>query len=213
MASVPGLFHDMDRLNDFDKLSGSKSYLTVQGQAKKTLSELYDWPMVVMKSFDLDDTHQVDDDMTRTSGLNLVLPPKNQAVAAALAIYYATILTLATTTYYFDLPLHLPTASGTIRRKEEDSAACDPAHKAYVRKTLACEICHLVTATLRGEQSTSTAFFFIFSSQVAHQHLCPDTPEGLRMEGLLDLVIAEKHGFETGRTKDWAAFFKSPPNP
>lgn len=143
--------------------------------------------------------------------MGYALPPKNPAIAAALAISYATILSLATATDYFNLPLHLPSISNPPSREDQSTETCDPVHKAHVRKTLACEICHLATATLRGEQSTSTAFFFIFSLQVAHQHLPPNTPEGMRLEGLLDSVIAEKHGFETGRTREWATLFNSPP--
>lgn len=210
MADVPGLFHDMDHLNQLDKLNRSEAYLAHRGQASQLLSALHDWPREVMQSNDINEGHQLGN--TRDmSDSNMFLPPKNQAVSAALAICYATILSLATATDYFDLPLHLPSISTMASKRGPDDSACDSAQKAYVRKTLACEICHLATATLRGEQSTSTAFFFIFSLQVAYQHLHSDTPEGMRLEGLLDSVIAEKHGFETGRTREWAAFFNSPP--
>lgn len=210
MAAVPGLFHDMDYLTHIDKFSESPLYTILRNQAQRILSDLYEWPHYLSQCTELDKTNRpIESD--EADEPDIPLPPKNPAIAAALAIFYATILSLATATDYFDLPLYLPSITNHPSRTDQPAAACDPVKKVRVRRTLACEICHLATAALRGEQSTSTAFFFIFSLQVAHQHLPPNTPEGLRLEGLLDSVIAEKHGFETGRTREWAALFNSPP--
>ena len=195
MAEVPGLFHDMDQLDYVAaKTSKTNSYVALRDRAARLLRELCDWPSTVL------------DDGDEAAGL----PPKTQAVAAALAKCYASILSLATATDYFDLPLLTPTnlRSGA---DESEELALQKSHKFAVRRLLACEICHIGTATLKGKQCTSTAFFFIFSLQVAHAHLDPQTPEGMRLEGLLDFVIADKHGFESGRTRKWAAVFNSPP--
>ncbi|KAM0546731.1 hypothetical protein ACHAPJ_010659 [Fusarium lateritium] len=194
MAEVPGLFHDMDRLTHADKETESPLYLTLRDQAQHLLDELYNYPRALRMASDIEEDRDE------------ILPPQNQAVAAAIAMCHASILCLALATDYFGLPLQIP---GFISGSNVD--ARNKTHKADVRRTLAREICHLATATLRGEQSTSAAFFFVFSLQVAHEHLPPDTLEGMRLEGLLDSVIAGKHGFETGRTRRWAAYFNSPP--
>lgn len=210
MAQVPGLFHDMDDLTRSDKFFKSPIYIALRNQVKQILCRLYDWPAQILQCSNLDNTNRY----LHCEGNGVVdipLLPQNQAVAAAVAICYATILSLATATDFFDLPLCLPSITVPSAFRSHDQSMGGSPPKAEVRKTLACEICHLATAALRGEQSTSTAFFFIFSLQVAHQHLPPNTPEGMRLEGLLDFVIAEKHGFETGRTREWAALFNSPP--
>lgn len=194
MAEVPGLFHEIDRLTYVDKTTESPSYLALRNQVEYLLNELYNYPQALRMASDIEEDR------------NEILPPQNQAVAAGVAMCHASILCLALATDYFDLPLRVPGFNKTFSVNTRDRA-----YKANVRRTLACEIFHLAAATLRGEQSTSDAFSFIFSLQVAHEHLPPDTLEGIRLEGLLDGVIAGKHGFETGRTRRWAAYFNSPP--
>lgn len=198
MAEVPGLFYHLDRLDrEADQTSNSSRFMALRNEASRLLRELSNWPSTILDM----------DPQCAPAGL----PPQSQALASAFSVCYASILSLATVSDFFDLPLRLPSNLKSSGTKDWDGNVPRFQQNTHVRRLLAREICHIADATLRGDQRISAAFFFIFSLQVAHAHLDAHAPEAVRLEELLNAVIADQYGFETGRTREWASLFNSPP--
>lgn len=125
-------------------------------------------------------------------GPTVNLPPPSQTDAAALALCYAVLISMNTSSIKSEISLI------------SDTTPFNESTEREAMKQWSIEISHLSSSALRTEKSTAVSFFLVFPMQVAYRHMDHNSPEAQRLEGLMGSVVCDTHGFEIGKKREWS---------